>query len=200
MDFFNNNASGIQAISAMIGVLSIIVLVAIFGRCLVLTRKMADAIQKHGREHPFGEEKAKRRELLTMIKMLRSHLRMLPGDRSKGEAIRDAVLWDPEDILAMQKLSTELGSKSGQIGIKAGTWLRQIAAMVSDIKAIDPQEGVPWDRFNWDGWETARQSTEASLKDLSDAIGETREDDNPSAPDHDLPELSARSARMRRRR
>ncbi len=199
MDFFNNNASGIQAISAMISVLAIIVLVAISARYLALTRKMAEAIQKHGRGHPFGEEKAKRHELLTIIKMFGSYLRMLPGDRSKGEAIREAVLWDPEDILAMQNLSTELGAKSGQIGIKAGTWLRQIAAMVSDIKAIDPKEGVPWDRFNWDGWDAARENAEASLKDLSDVLADAGEVDNP-APDRDLPELSSRSTRSRRRR
>ncbi len=198
MDFFNNNASGIQAICAVISVGVLIVLVAITARYLVLIRRITSATQKPSSGQPSGEGKAKQCELLANVKLLRLHLRVLPRDRSKGEAIREAVLWDSEDVAHMQNLSTELGLKSGQLAMKAATWLRQIATMVSDIKAIDPQEGVPWDRFNWDGWETARQSADATLKDLSDAVGETREED--TAPGPDLPELSARSARSRRRR
>lgn len=165
MDFFNANAPGIQAISAAVSVLAVIVLVLITARYAVLTRKIAVAAQKQLEQ--FGrEQQAKRRELLTMIKMLRLHLKTLPADHSRGELIREGILWEADDLVDLQNLSAEVGLKPGQIAVQAGTWLKQVASMVSDVKAIDPKIGVPWDRFNWAGWDAARQGAEASLKDL----------------------------------
>jgi len=196
LNFFNTNAPGIQAISAVVSVLAIIVLVVITSRYVVLTRKIADAAKKQ-LEQFTREEQAKRRELLTMIKMLRLHLKTLPVDHSKGEVMREAILWETDDLAELQNLSAEVGLKPGQIAVQAGIWLRQLASMVSDVKAIDPKVGVPWDRFNWGGWDAARQGAEASLKDLWQSVIESKASDY--NPDRAYRHSSAGSARSIRR-
>ena len=176
MDFFNTNAPGIQAISAAVIVLATLVLVVITARYVVLTWRITEAVQKQLGQFS-REDQAKRRELLTMIKMLRLHLKTLPVDHSKGEVMREAILWEADDLIDLQNLSGEVGLKPGQISAQVSTWLRQLAAMVSDVKAIDPKVGVPWDRFNWQGWDVARQGAEAGLKDLWQSIIESGDSD-----------------------
>ncbi len=174
-----------------------IVLVIITARYVILTRKIAEAAQKQ-LEQFSREEEAKRRELLTMVKMVRLHLKTLPMDHSRGEAIREAILWEADDLAELQNLSAEVGLQPGQIAVQAATSLRQLASMVSDVKAIDPKVGVPWDRFNWEGWDAARQSAEANLKDLWQSIIESR--NSGYNPDHVSRRSSAGSARSARRR
>jgi len=151
LEFLNTNAPGIQAVSAIISAIVTVVLVGITWRYVVLTKKIADTaerqLQQLGRE-----EAAKRRQLLTMIKMLRMHLKTLPEEQSKGESMRKATLWDADDLIALQNLAAEVGMAPGQIAAKTGTELRRLSELVTQVKSTNPLQGVRWDQFAWDSW------------------------------------------------
>jgi len=47
-----------------------------------------------------------------------------PIDHSRGEVMREAILWETDDLAELQNLSAEVGLKPGQIAVQAGIWLR----------------------------------------------------------------------------
>ena len=174
MNFLNTYAPGIQAVSAILSATVTVVLVVITWRYVKLTQRIAETAERQ-LEQLSREDETRRRQLLTMVKMLRMHLKTVPKEKSHAESMRKSTLWDSDELIALQNLAAEVGMKPGQIAAQVGTAMRRLSELITNVKNTNPDSGVRWERFDWDSWDTALDTAEAGLTELWNGVVESRD-------------------------
>ena len=170
--WLNQNSAAIQAVATVASVLATAALALITWRYVRLTRTLAEATQAQA-EFLREAVKARKRELLAVIKMLRILVGSLPEIREHGEQMREAASWDSNDLADLKRLASEFGTLAGQRAAVATPSLLWLKERVDDVKATDPRLGVNFNDFPWDRWDSelkrAKENLEALWNDLPQA-------------------------------
>ena len=151
--WLNQNSAAIQAVATVVSVLVTAALALITWRYVRLTRTLAEATQAQA-EFLRQAVKARKRELLAVVKMLRILVGHLPEIRQHGEQMRGAATWDNNDLADLKRLASEFGTLAGQRAAVATSSLLWLKERLDEVKATNPGLGVNWNDFSWDRWES----------------------------------------------
>lgn len=168
LNFLNENAPAIQALAAVVTMGATIVLVIVTKRYVRLTEGLATTARGQ-LAHTEQVAVSRRRQLKSLVKALRVHVRTLPTSRERAAKIAQASVWDDADIIALLELAGEAGDKAATTAANAAPAFRWLKDQVAEVKAADKTKGVDWPRFPHDRWAEEMARVNDALRDLWNA-------------------------------
>lgn len=170
--------SRINLYSTVLMALVTIVLVWATLRYVELTHELVES-SKAQLQHSLAREEASRRQevrnLELLCRRLAAAIAALPKtmDKMTERVLREAAIWDGEDLHDLESLATALDSTEGAHAIRTVNNLRWVGERVHMVKTTPPIQGVRWDKFPWPEWAQKLTEVEESVRVLITAC-ETR--------------------------
>lgn len=165
----NANAGAIQALASLVTVLATVALVLVTWRYVRLTAALATAARQQVTVAE-GAVLARQRELLALVKRLRTALGSLPAEIGDAEKIRHSTLWDSQDLANLERLSAELDRESGEHAALASNSMNWLADRVAEVRATPRLQGVNWGSFPWPQWERELSSARSHVEQVRHAV------------------------------
>jgi hypothetical protein len=163
--------SRINLYSTILMALVTIVLVWATLRYVELTHELVES-SKAQLEHSLAREEASRRQevrnLELLCRRLAAAIAALPKttDKMTERVMREAAIWDGQDLHDLESLATALDSTEGAHAIQTVNNLRWVGERVHMVKTTPPIQGVRWDKFPWPEWAQKLTEAEENLRAL----------------------------------
>lgn len=163
--------SRINLYSTILMALVTIVLVWATLKYVELTHELVES-SKAQLQHSLAREEASRRQEVRNLELLCHRLAAaiaaLPKtmDKVTDRVLREAAIWDGEDLHDLESLATALDASEGAHAARTVNNLRWIGERVHVVKTTPPIQGVRWDKFPWPEWAQRLTEAEESVKVL----------------------------------
>jgi len=170
VDWFAKNASAIQAIASVVGMLVTTVLAGITYWYVRVTREIAKSSAAQVQQMKEAAQTVQKRSVRTLgslVSRLRNSLGQLSPDAPIHNQLRVFNEFNEGDITRLEAFVSQIDN--GTILAASGTAtlaMREIFATIQECKRIPPEMGIQFSNAQIQSWIRARQDSDRSLHEI----------------------------------